>query len=392
MSARQEAGTGAERATAPAAQPRLPAGIMIATAWSWRLLVISAAVAVIVFVIIGLRIIVIPVMVAVLVCALLVPFVDFLHARSWPRWLAIITAMIALIVIVGALIFVAVWQIRGEFHTLERETVAAFTQFRDWLSQPPLSLTDAQISSYLAALGKAAQQDSQVLIRGAVSIGSSVGHFAVGLLLTLFATLFILIDGRGIWEWIVRLFPLRARAAVDGAGRTGWSTLTNFARVQILVALIDAIGIGLGALILGIPLVAPIAILVFLGSFIPIVGAIVTGAVACVVALVYNGWVIALIMLGVVLLVHQVEGHVLQPLIMGTAVKVHPLAVVLVVAAGSLLAGIPGALFAVPVAAVFNVMVRYIAGGTWKKAPPGTYAGVETPLWRTVPRPRRRHD
>ncbi|NUT57326.1 MAG: AI-2E family transporter, partial [Agromyces sp.] len=197
--------------------------------------------------------------------------------------------------------------------------------------------------------------------------------------------LFILIDGHHIWRWIVGVFPKRARAAVDGAGQAGWATLQNFVKVQILVATIDAIGIGLGAFLLGVPLAVPIAILVFLGSFIPIVGAVVTGALAVFVALIYNGWVIALIMLGVVLLVQQVEGHILQPLIMGTAVKVHPLGVVIAVATGSLLAGIPGALFAVPVAAVVNVMIIYIAAGTWKGEPGPPATEARSPLWRTVP-------
>ncbi|HEU4755600.1 MAG TPA: AI-2E family transporter, partial [Agromyces sp.] len=229
------------------------------------------------------------------------------------------------------------------------------------------------------------QQDSGVLVTGALSVSSSIGHFLAGILLALFATLFILIDGRHIWNWIVGIFPRRARAAIDGAGRSGWATLESFVKVQILVATIDAIGIGLGALLLGVPLAVPIAILVFLGSFIPIVGAVVTGALAVFVALVYNGWVIALIMLGVVLLVQQVEGHILQPLIMGTAVKVHPLGVVVAVTTGSLLAGIPGALFAVPIAAVGNVMILYISGGTWKQAEPPAPAETHSPLWRTVP-------
>jgi predicted PurR-regulated permease PerM len=237
----------------------------------------------------------------------------------------------------------------------------------------------------MAQIASSAQEDSSILVSGALSLGSTLGHFLAGMLLTLFATLFILIDGRGIWRWIVGVFPRRARAAVDGAGLAGWGTLQNFVKVQILVATIDAIGIGLGAFLLGVPLAVPIAILVFLGSFIPIVGAVVTGALAVFVALVYNGWVIALIMLGIVLLVQQVEGHVLQPLIMGTAVKVHPLGVVVAVAAGSLLAGIPGALFAVPVAAVLNVMINYVSSGTWKgeAAPPPDE--VRSPLWRTVP-------
>jgi predicted PurR-regulated permease PerM len=187
-------------------------------------------------------------------------------------------------------------------------------------------------------------------------------------LLTLFSTLFILIDGRGIWAWIVRIFPRRARLALDGAGKAGWLTLQNFIKVQILVATIDAIGIGAGAAILQLPLAIPIAVLVFLGSFIPVIGAVATGALAVFIALVYNGWVVALIMLCIVLLVQQIEGHVLQPLVMGTAVKVHPLAVVLAVAGGSVVAGIPGALFAVPIVAVLNVMIGYIARGDWRQS------------------------
>lgn len=157
----------------------------------------------------------------------------------------------------------------------------------------------------------------------------------------------------------------------------------------MLVASIDALGIGLVAFFLGLPLVIPIAVIVFLGSFIPIVGAVITGALAVVIALVYNGWIAALIMLLGVLAVQQIEGHVLQPLIMGSAVKVHPLAVVLVVAAGSLLAGIPGALFAVPFAAVLNVMVRYVSSGAWRGGTQRPFIGPPDALWKTVPRPRR---
>jgi predicted PurR-regulated permease PerM len=368
----------------------VPRGVRVAGAWSWRLLVIGGVIAVIVFLIIQLRLIVIPVLIAALVSALLVPFVAFLHRHRWPRWLAIVTAMLALILIVGALVYLVVFQVRSESSHLRDQSVAAYNDFRSWLTTGPLDLTQAQIDQYLAQLWTSLQQDSQVFISGALSIGATLGHVLAGVLLTLLSTLFILIDGKGIWSWIVRIFPRRARPAVDGAGTAGWATLVNFVRVQILVASIDAVGIGLGAFILQLPLVIPIAVLVFLGSFIPIVGAVITGALAVVIALIYNGWVAALVMLGVVLLVQQVEGHVLQPLIMGTAVKVHPLAVVLVVAAGSLVAGIPGALFAVPLVAVLNVMIGYVSGGTWRPERPGGAprppAKTSAPLWRTVPR------
>jgi predicted PurR-regulated permease PerM len=264
----------------------------------------------------------------------------------------------------------------------------SFESFKGFLLASPLHLTETQINDYLGQVWSAIQADSAVFVSGALSVGTSIGHLLTGLLLTLFSLLFILIDGKGIWGWIVRFFPRRARPAVNGAGIAGWATLGNFAKVQILVATIDAIGIGVGAAIIGVPLAIPIGILVLLGSFIPIVGAVVTGAVAVVLALIFLSPVHALIMLGVVLLVQQIEGHVLQPLIMGTAVKVHPLAVVLAVAAGSLVAGIPGALFAVPIVAVLNVMASYISRGSWRAELPETDTSPASPIWQTVPQPR----
>ncbi|MGH1526139.1 AI-2E family transporter [Leifsonia sp. L25] len=367
----------------------LPRGVRLAGAWSWRLLVIGAVIAVVVFLIVQLRLIVIPVLVAVLLAALLVPFKDFLGRHRWPRWLAIVATLLTLIVVVGGLFYLAIWQVTRESRDLQTQSVAAFGQFRSWLTTGPLGLTAAQIDGAFQSLWSSLQQDSQVYISGALSIGSTLGHVLTGALLTVFSVLFILIDGRSIWGWIVRIFPKNARAAVDGAGQAGWLTLRNFAKVQVLVASIDALGIGLGAFFLGLPLVLPIAVLVFLGSFIPIVGAVLTGALAVFVALVFKGWVFALIMLAVVLLVQQIEGHVLQPLIMGTAVKVHPLAVVLAVAAGSLLAGIPGALFAVPFVAVLNVMVHYVSSDVWRSRPPEATTAPEGAIWETVPRPRR---
>ncbi|MGN6198474.1 AI-2E family transporter [Humibacter sp.] len=382
----------ASESTDDTVESSIPRGVRLSAAWSWRLLLIGAVIAVVVFLIVQLRLIVVPVLVAVLLAALLVPFVDWLAHHSWPRWLAIVVALAAVLVVVGGLVVLVVWQIRGEAQALQHRSGQAFDDFKAWLQGPPLELTDKQIDSYVSQALKALQQDSQVLISGALSIGSTLGHVLTGAVLTAFSTLFILIDGKGIWSWIVRIFPRGARAATDGAGRAGWVTLTSFARVQVLVASIDALGIGLVAFFLGLPLVIPIAVLVFLGSFIPIVGAVITGALAVVVALVYNGWVAAIIMLAGVLAVQQLEGHVLQPLIMGSAVKVHPLAVVLVVAAGSLLAGIPGALFAVPFAAVLNVMVRYVSSGAWRAGPDAPYTGPPDALWKTVPRPRRWRD
>lgn len=359
---------------APEVAAAVPASLRIAGAYSWRFLVIAGVVGLIVFLVSEFRYIVIPFMVAVLVGSLLVPLVSFLIRHRWPKGLAVAVAMLGTLAVVSGLVFVIVAQIRSGFPDLQERSLAAYEEFKDYLLASPLQLTESQINEYVGQAVAAVQADSSVLVSGALSVGSTAGHVLAGILLALFATLFILIDGRGIWRWIVRLFPRIARPAVDGAGQAGWVTLATFVKVQIFVAAVDAIGIGLGAWIVGLvfggfPLVIPIAIAVFLGSFIPVVGAVVTGTLAVFVALIYLGPVPALIMVGVVLLVQQVEGHVLQPLIMGSAVKVHPLAVVFAVAAGSFLAGIPGALFAVPFVAVLNVMVKYIAGGSWKTIP-----------------------
>jgi predicted PurR-regulated permease PerM len=368
---------GAATINAPAAPPAgpgprrdpldsVPVGMQIAGAWSWRFLALAGALAVVGFLIVQLRFLVIPLMVAVVLSALLVPFKNVLVRHRWPRWLAIAVAELGTLVVVAALVFLVVTQVHSGFDDLRTQTVSSYDDLKTFLAESPLKISEADFNAYVAQALDALQQDSQMLLSGAAAVGSSIGHVLAGVLLTLFSTLFILIDGSRIWGWIVRVFPRRARVATDGAGRAGWLTLQNFVKVQILVASIDAVGIAVGAAILGVPLAIPIGVLVFLGSFIPIIGAVLTGAVAVFIALVYNGWVIALIMLGVVLLVQQIEGHVLQPLVMGTAVRVHPLAVVLAVAGGSMVAGIPGAFFAVPVVATLNVMITYVAGGTWR--------------------------
>ncbi|HOW00674.1 MAG TPA: AI-2E family transporter [Rhodoglobus sp.] len=359
---------------APPADEAVPPALKVAAAYSWRILVIVGVIAVLVFVIMQLRDIVVPFFVAVLLAALLVPFMNFLVRKGWPRWLAIVVAMVGTLAVIAGLIVLVVLQVRAGYPDLQAQSVEAYDNLKAWLLASPLQLTEADISAYLGQAWEAIQRDSSALVSGLMSVGTTAGHVLAGFLLTLFATLFFLIDGKGVWRWIVGLFPRRSRPAVDGAGQAGWITLTTFVKVQIFVAAVDAIGIGAGAWILGLffggfPLVIPIAVAVFLGSFIPVVGALISGALAVFVALVYLGPIPAVMMLGIVLLVQQVEGHILQPLVMGTAVKVHPLAVVFAVAAGGFIAGIPGALFAVPVIAVLNVVVKYIAAGEWRTHP-----------------------
>ena len=294
-----------------------------------------------------------------------------MQRHRWPKWAAVAVSEVGIIGVTAGLTALVVWQLRAGFPALRTAIVRQLDQVSAWLHEPPISLTDADITGALSSAVSALQDNAQSLVTGALSAGSVVGTLLAGALLVLFTTLFVLIDGRGIFEWIVRLSPRRAREAARGAGDAGWATLTAFARVQILVALVDAVGIGLGAFVIGLffdgfPFLVPIVIAVFLGSFVPVVGAIASGVLAVVVALVFLGPVPAVVMLAVVLIVQQVEGHVLQPLIMGAAVNVHPLAVVLSVAAGGFLAGIPGTLFAVPLVAVANSIAHHLARAPWR--------------------------
>lgn len=359
----------------------VPRGLRTGAAWSWRLLVIVGVIAVFIALVITFRVVVIPFLISLLLASVLVPFSEWLQRHRWPRWLAILVAFLGALAVLGGLVALIVWQVRGGFADLWDKTLASVDEISGWLASAPFYYEVGDLSDRISAWWSSFQQDEAFWDR-VLSLGSTAGHVAAGLLLTLFATLFLLIDGPGIWRWVLSLFPHRARPAVEGAAAAGWSTLSTFTRIQVFVAAVDAIGIGLGAWILGLffggfPLVIPLAIAVFLASFIPFVGALFTGAFAVLVALVYLGPLPAIIMLAIVLIVQQVEGHVLQPLVMGTAVKVHPLAVVFGVAAGSLVAGIPGALFAVPLIAVTNAVVRHIAG----RAPSGAEVGTspETP-------------
>lgn len=364
----------------------LPHGLRVTTAYAWRFVVIAVAAGILIWIVIQLKLLVVPLLVAILVAALIWPGFTWLLRHRVPRWLAIVVSVIGTFAVIGGLLWLAVWQISREWGSVRARTLESVQQLRQYLVEGPLHLTEAQIDSMLSQAWTFLQQQAELLWSGALAIGSTVGHVATGAVLSLFILLCILADGAGIWRWVVRLFPRRARADVDGAGRAGWATVVTYARTQLLVATIDAIGIGLGAFLLGVPLAIPIGVLVFLGAFVPFVGAIVTGTLAVFLALVYNGPWIAFWMIIVVLGVQQLEGHVLQPLLMGSAVKVHPLAVVLVVAGGAMIAGIPGALFAVPVAAFINVVAVYLSN----RHPGGSAPSSEADLiWSTVPRSRR---
>ena len=347
-------------------QDMVTAPVRIAAAWSWRVLLIVAGVGVVWWLLGHVTTVLIPVLLAALIAGPLSPAVRWLRARHFPSALAAITVELGLILVVLGLLVLSGQQIVVGFAQLSDKAVAGFQKLLGMLEDSPLKLTTDSMSQWFSELGNTLQENSNAILSGAMTFGSTAGSILTGTILMLFVLLFFLFDGENIWLFLVKLFPRRARAAVNGAGRRGWISLAQYVRIQVFVAFVDALGIGLGAFLLGVPLALPIGVLVFLASFIPIVGAVVTGAVAVLVALVAVSPGIALAMLGVVLLVQQIESNILQPLIMGKAVSLHPVAVLLAVATGSMLFGIVGALFAVPVMAFANTIVRYLAARSWE--------------------------
>ena len=347
------------------AEDELPLGIRVAAAWSWRLILVGVAVSALIYGIVQVRIIVIPLFLAILLTALLAPIVRRFVEWGFPRWAGLLAALAAFGLALWLLIGLIVSQLRNGFGDLSKRSVEVWNELLNWVEHNDLGIPADQLRDFMDQALKLVESTQGNIWTGALGVATSAGQFVTGALLMIFSLIFLLLDGKKIWFWVVGFLPAKAHSPIDSAGRAGWVSVGQYVRVQIFVAFVDAVGIGVGAALLGVPLPIPIAIIVFLGSFIPFLGAIVTGLLAAFIALVYNGPVNALMMLGVVVLVNQIEGHLLQPLVMGSAVRVHPLGVVLAVTTGTLLAGIPGALFAVPVAAAANAIVNVLAKRQW---------------------------
>ena len=348
------------------APAQVPWGVDLAAAWAWRFLVIAAAGYLIARVLGFFAVITLPLVVALLIAALVTPVVAGLHRIGVPRRLAAVLVVIGGIAFVALLLTFAGQQVAQGAADLADQVVEGLEEVRNWLQTGPLNATDSQINDVIQSAQDAISRQSQE--GGALSrvteFGTAVGHVVAGFFIVLFATFFFLADGDRIWAWLVRLAPRAAREHVDGSGRVAWVSLTQFVRATVIVAATDAIGIMIVAAVLQVPFVMAIGVLVFLGAFIPMVGATIAGIVAILVALVAQGPITALFMLGGVIAVQQLEGHVLQPFLMGRFVSLHPLGVIVAIGCGVLVAGIAGALVAVPLAAAGNAVVQHLASDT----------------------------
>jgi predicted PurR-regulated permease PerM len=348
----------ADRRSAP--EEGVPNGLRTAAAWSWRMIVVIAGFYVLLQAAAYVAVVVVPVIVALLLAALLQPGAASLVRRGWPRSLAAFAMLIVGLGVVSGIITLVVERFSAGFADLAGQVSEGLGQVQSFVVRT-FPITRGQLDDAVAQVQETLVDNQDTIASGALTTAATVGEVFAGIVLALFTLFFFLKDGRSIWLWLVGLFPRDARAYIDEAARRSWRTLISYVRATAAVALVDAVGIGIGLAVLGVPLVIPLAALVFLGAFIPIIGSFLAGSVAVLVALVSVGPIKALIAFAVVVLVMQLEGHVLQPLLLGRAVHVHPLAVVLSIAAGLLIGGIFGALIAVPTVACANVAGTYLS-------------------------------
>ncbi|MEU1208938.1 AI-2E family transporter [Nocardia sp. NPDC005825] len=382
MSSRSDEPGGVRRRDAEAVHPL----VRQTAEWCWRLLIILAAVVAVAYLARRLSTVTIPISIALLGAALMAPLVNWMQRFGVPRAIGVLVALIGSLGILAGIMTFVVEQFVSGVPQLSDEFKTSVHQVQDWLINGPLHLSNDQIRNAGDTIVKTVESNKDALTNGALTTATVIGEFFTGTFLTLFILIFFLYGGDQIWEFCTRIVPTAHRARVREAGRLGFGTLTGFVRATVLVAAVDAIGIGAGLAILNVPLALPLASLVFIGAFIPIVGSFIAGSVAVFIALMTKGLVTALIVLGITVAVMQLEGHVLQPLLMGRAVRIHPLAVVLAIAAGVVLAGLAGGLLAVPFVAVVNTAMRSLLADSPEEAYQELHTGdPDQPMYAAKP-------
>ncbi len=336
----------------------VPRGLRVAAALGWRLLVVAAALWVLGQIIAYLSGIFVPVAIALLLAALLAPAVQRLRGWRVPGGVATAVVLVGGLAALGVLITFVVRTIIGGLPALGASLTQSISELTGWLANGPLHISSDQLNAAQQQLLKTLQENQANITAATLTTAATVGELLTEFLLVVFTLIFFLHGGNEIWTFLIKAVPHRARTRVDVAGRRGLAALVHYVRATAIVAAVDATLIGIALGILRVPLAMPLATLVFLGAFIPIIGAVATGAASVLVALVAQGPITALIVLAVIIGVMQLESHVLQPLLLGRAVALHPLAVVLAIGTGLFVWGITGALLAVPLLAVLNAGIR----------------------------------
>jgi len=333
---------------------RVPGWLQTGAAWSWRLLLLAAALYLIVRVIGVLYIVVVPCIAALLLTALLQPLTARLRRAGLPSLAATWCTLLIAAVVLGGLVMLVTYRVSADYPSLVAQVKHTTTQVESWLSGAPFHVKSNSVQRALNDVPGYLSKH-KALVEGTVVTGGKIAaEFFGGLVLMLFVMFFLIKDGERIWAWLLGALRPRTAERVNRAGQAAWLAVVYYMRGTVAVAAIHAIVIGTVLWIMGAPLAFPLAVLVFLAAFVPLVGLLVAGALAILVTLAANGWVDALILLGVLIVEDQLEAHLLQPQVVGRVIRLHPLAVILSLAVGSVLAGIAGAVVAVPVVAVIT--------------------------------------
>jgi putative heme transporter len=346
----------------PPPRPGVPRSLAVASELGWRFLVVVGAVAVLACALWYVRLVALPAFIALLLSTILVPPARALRRRGLPPGVATAIVFLGALVVFGGLATLVVSPFAAEVGRLGDTITGGAQELGRLIANGPFGLSHDQVQGAIEGISRKLHASGGEIASGVMSGAVIVGQIVASALLTLVLLFFFVKDGPVLWGWAVRLFPEAIRPRVDHAGRMSWSVLGAYVRGQALVATVDAVFIGIGLAILGLPLVLPLAFLIFVAAFVPIVGAFVAGAAAVLIALVAKGAGAALIVLGINLAVQQLEGNVLYPMIMRRTIELHPVATLLVVGAGGVLAGIIGALVAVPIAAVIATVLPILRG------------------------------
>lgn len=348
--------------------------------WCWHLVGIAAAAWIALLLVRVSEPVLLPVLVGLLIAALLHPLASLLR-RVLPAYLASGLSVLTLLAAVVGISWLSGTQLSEGIRDLIRGLPVVLTELEAWVEDRGLGLSGDQAESIIERAQAWLTDNSTELAGQVVSLGSSAMSLLTATLLALITAFFLLADGRGMWLWLLHLAPARHHRRTDHAALGAWTSLTAYIRTQTIVAAVDAAGIGLGAWLLGLPYVGAITLIVFLAAFVPIIGAVLSGALAVVIALADAGTGTALIMLAIVVAVQQLESNVLQPVLMGKAVSVHPFAVIVGVSLGFYIVGIAGALLAVPLMAVVKTGFE-----RWGEDPPPLAVDTEPDDDADVPR------
>jgi predicted PurR-regulated permease PerM len=353
----------------------VPALLRDLAGWAWRLLVLALVGYLLVQLLNIMYFIVLPFFGALFATSLAHPIVDALHKRGVRRALATWLVVLAAAIVVGGIAIFVIDRAVSQYGDLVDQVSAAVSKFRHFLTVD-LHVKASSTSSVENTITKYLSNHRSAIASGALSGIATVGEAIAGFVLWFFITFFLLYDGHNIWAWFVGLLPANGRPRALAAGEHAWARLGGFVRGTFLIAVFHAVVIAIALSVMGVPLVAPLALLVFVGSFLPIVGSVVFGALAVAVTFVTQGWVLGVVLIGILVVDNQIEAHVLQPFLVGRYVRLHPLAVAISIAGGTIVEGIYGAVLAVPFVAVSYAIIKSLATGG-ATPPPAEGQGIE---------------